>query len=130
MQRVVSKVHVTASQDKVPPVYPRLVQSKPLRSTPSHCSPASMVPFPQPPPPVVLGSVVELLVLGVVVLPVVLVVEAAVVAPALLEDALSDEPVVADALPETLELPDPPVTSVSPAVAVTVTDAPVGPNPG
>jgi hypothetical protein len=44
----VSNVQVTGSHDSVPPFKPRLLQSKPCRSEPSHCSPGLIMPSPQP----------------------------------------------------------------------------------
>jgi hypothetical protein len=47
----VSNVHVTGSHASTPPLRPRLMQSKPCKSAPSHCSPGEIAPSPQPAPP-------------------------------------------------------------------------------
>jgi hypothetical protein len=43
----VSNVHVIGSHASVPPPRPRLSQSKPWKSSPSHCSPGAIMPSPQ-----------------------------------------------------------------------------------
>jgi hypothetical protein len=57
MHMEVSNVQVTGSQAKVPLPKPRVEQSKPWRSAPSHCSPMPTMPSPQAVGPVVAESV-------------------------------------------------------------------------